>query len=786
MNENSHKNRPSAEDQRSTKRQIFFLTDSQPKNIFYHFCVIYPTTFATRKINLFLIMAGKALFTTIIICVASIKVWAQRVENGVKIPINRQLFHDNIQTAEQLLLASDGKKDHEFTLESNPDVGQLATTAISNQVDAIRYMIESDSQINARLKSGYLVGLADILRHMRTGWRKKEVAPSHFPQIFSLYKKLIEINTAKESIIPYLQHFSYDIVYTATLPRVFEENPNYAEIKDVVLLKFAEQYPNKTFYALSKYYNSKHTDSLIKALGRRYPEQLYSYAQAGNALGGKIRSISNDNFVKTVVGLSEMKSGQIYFPFLDNLVKGKITLTDLDALKDDRVKYYRLLVNTQMDYTRRALNGDTAVGFSELTARLQKKAGDEFVNEINALHEQPNATRFKCLQPLTAQELYYLAVFTDGLIYTSSYTAGVFPQMMQKINNRGDSLLLTLSFDHYRKFIRQAAGYNTLKTFFSTFKNKQDANHLMIAFVNQLEKSVGLEDGVDVADSYASLYETLPELAQQMLTNVKSNYRRNTKEGNKRGIVIYNILEKLFQSADPTKNINLTKELGIPPVYNIPFSSFTNEKGEIITQMFFYGDEDGMTDFDIFVRTFSNDPKWKVDLSNNKYVVAKTIPGVPIYLYANRPLPDEKDEDFVAQNAMVEYLEKNNLSPTVTFHRGHSYHAPTSVSYITPTSRVVFMGSCGGFFLIDSILKRSSDAHIISSKQTGYRDINLPFIRIFLENLRERKDVDWLPFWKEFRAAAKVTGMEDYIPPYKNLGALFIKAYKKETGEEDI
>ncbi|MCH5689617.1 hypothetical protein LWM68_38555 [Niabella sp. W65] len=170
-----------------------------------------------------------------------------------------------------------------------------------------------------------------------------------------------------------MQHFPYDIAYTATLPRVFEENPNYNELKDLLILKYAALYPNRTFYQLTKYTNSKHTDSLIKAIGRQYPEQLYSYAQAGNSLGYKIRSIKDDNFVKTVVGLSEMRSGQIYFPFLDNLVKGKVTMAELDAAKDNRVKYYRLLVTTQMDYARRALNGDTAIGFTELTNRLQKR-----------------------------------------------------------------------------------------------------------------------------------------------------------------------------------------------------------------------------------------------------------------------------------------------------------------------------------------------------------------------------------------------------------------------------
>ncbi|WP_460759389.1 hypothetical protein [Niabella terrae] len=730
-------------------------------------------------------MTGKALLPGLAALIFSANLQAQ-TDTGVSIPIRRQLFHDNIVKDKKQLLGSDGKMDDVFTMDDKPDAAKIATDAINRQVDAIRFAIEADAKTDQRLKSGYLLGLSNILKHMRTGWLKKEVSPAHFAQIFSLYKKLIDVHTAGESIIPYVEQFPYDIAYTATLPRIFEENPGAGNLKELLLSKYCALYPEKTFFALSKFPESAQSDAMIKEYGKRFPEQLYSYAQAGNKLGYKIRSIKDDHFVKTVVSLSEMKSGQIYFPFLDNLVKGKISIADLDAAKDDRYKYFRLLVNTQIDYSHRAINGDTAVGFAELTSRLKKKASDDFVNEINALHESPNAVRFRCLQDLNAQELYYLAVMTDGLIYTSSYVSGVYPLMMQKINNRGDSLLLSVYFDHYRKFISMAAGYNKLRDFFTTFPNKQDATNLMTTFVSGLEKSKGLEDGVDVADSYASVYESLPDLAEQMLRNIRSNYERSVKNRNARGMAIYNILDKLFRSADPSNNIDLTRELGIPPVYQIPFNSFTNEKGEIITQMFFYGDEDGMMDFDIFVRTFNNDPKWKVDQSNSKFVVAKSTTGVPVYVYANRPLPNTNDEDYVAQNAMEAYLQDNNLSPTVTFHRGHSYHAPTSVSYLTPTSKVVFMGSCGGFFLIDSILKKSSDAHIISSKQTGYRDINLPFIRIFLENLREHHDVDWIPFWQKFREAAHVTGMEDYIPPYKNLGALFIKAYKKETGEENI
>ncbi len=734
-------------------------------------------------------MIRKALFTGIFILFGFIQTFAQpnssRPIPKYQVPINRQLFHDNIDVQQKYLLGSDGKSDSLFKIEDHRDLSFMVTDAITRQVDWLQYQIEANTKTDSRVKSAYLVGLRDILIQMRTGWRKKQIQPSHFGQIIALYKRLMEANDAGEPLTPFLQHFPYDIVSTATIPRIFEENTDYKNVADILLLKFSEQYPEKTFGYLTNFAHLPHADSLIKTLGKQYPEQLYTFAQAPNKLGNMIRNIKDDEFVKTVVSLSQMKSGQVYFPFLDNLVSGKTTIAQIDAAKEDRLKYYRLLVKTQMDYSRRAINGDTAVGFRSLTTWLEKKAKDEFVNEINALHEEKDAVRFACLQPLTAEELYYLAVLSDGLIYTSSYTNGVFPLMMKKANNRGDSLLLSLSFDHYRKFISQAASYNKLKEFFASFRNQEDSKNLMTTFVSSLEQSKGLEDGVDVADSYASVYETLPELARQMLADIKKNYDRNVRNQNQRGVAIYNILYKLFLSANPANNIDLSKELKIPPVYTVSFKSLTNEKGEIITQMFFYGDDDGKIDFDIFVRMFTGG-NWTVDQSNKYWVVAKTVKGVPVYIYANRPLPNEKDEDYVAQTALENYMIEKNLQPTITFHRGHSYHAPTSISYMAPTSKIVFMGSCGGYNLIDSILKKSSDAHIISSKQVGKRDINRPFFSLLTEKLRNGQDINWIPFWKEFRAAANISGLEDYIPPYKNLGALFIKAYKKETGGEEL
>jgi hypothetical protein len=175
---------------------------------------------------------------------------------------------------------------------------------------------------------------------------------------------------------------------------------------------------------------------------------------------------------------------------------------------------------------------------------------------------------------------------------------------------------------------------------------------------------------------------------------------------------------------------------------------------------------------------------WKIDRSNPQWVVISSIKGKPVSIYANKPLPEETGEDDKAQKALVEYLEAKKLNPSVTIHRGHSYFANSTIDYMAPSSRIVFMGSCGGFHLIDAILKKSPDAHIIASKQIGKTAINKPFFSLLTEKLRTGNDIDWLGFWNSFKTAANVEGFEDYIPPYKNLGAIFIKAYTKAVGEE--
>ena len=707
----------------------------------------------------------------------------------LKPPKNRELFHDFVDKQQKDILKSDGKADDEFKPSPDEEVNFLLTKATTSRVDWVQYRIEKDTTLNSQVKIKYLRGLENLLKYFNNNWRRGNVRPAQLPLIIDEYEKCMRADIAATGIDVMIDQLPYEVGMNLINSGAFDKNAGYANSQQVLIKKYCALHPDRVFLKLRDNIDVPFRDSLIKVAGYRDPGQLYNYAAASNRLGTAIRSI-NDPLITAVSRMATSNSGRWYFPFLDDIMKGKISIGDVDEVKDDSVKYFRLLVKTHLDYVQRALNKDTAYGFRELQDRIKTKATDVFVNTINSLHEVDNlAVRFKIIQPLTAEELYYLAVTTDGIIYTSSFVKGVYPLMMSRANQHGDSLLMNVKFDRYRKFIKMCAGYNTLSNFLNTFQPKKsdddesDAEKLMRAFVGKLEESSGLEDGVDVADSYASIVEINKPIAEKMLLNIKANYNRNIVSNNKRGIVMYNLLYKLFLSADTTNHIDLSREFGIPPVYGVPFKALINDTGRVIMQVFFYGDKDGIGIFQGFKRLF--DPKlWKTTTTKN-WIEINSIKGKPVSVYANLPLPEEDDKDKKAQDALDSFLLKNNLYPTVVIHRGHSYNAPYTIDQILPSAKIVFMGSCGGYYLIHDILKHSPDAHIITSKQIGKTAVNQPFFNLLMEKARSGSNIDWIPFWEELEKKVRVEGFEDYIPPYKNLGAIFIKAYTKAMGDED-
>jgi hypothetical protein len=720
--------------------------------------------------------------------------WAQGTSYPYKVAQDRMIWHDKIDQAQQRLIdLGGGKDDSVIRLTKDETINLQITDAFGRQVDDLQQQIEFDSTLNTNGKKRYLRGLESLLNGFTKAYQAKEINPTLGPDLVQAFIEGMPLDKKGQSIEPIVAAHPYAVGNILVDCFLYpSENPGVAPSRLLLTMRYCEMHPDQIFNYLSRHPGLPFEDSLIIVAGHLDIGRLYNFASAGNALAWRIRN-SKDSLIHTVAMLAGSRSGQLYLPFLDQLVKGKIGMEDIDKVKDDDLNYFRLMVRTRLDYAARVLPPlrDTPLEMDALTEMLEKKSKQVFVNEINALHTVENpAIRFKILDPLTPEELYYLVVLSEDEIYTSSYL-GVYTRIFQRMKQpNGDSLLLSVHGDYFRKFIKMAAAYNKLEHFLGTM-DKQNAGTVMKSFVIHLENA-GEEEAVDVADSYSSIVEKSPALARYILNEVKWNYDKNVAEGNKKGIIIYHLLQTLFESADTANKIDLSAKLGIPPIYTVDNSSLVDDSGRVVEQVFFYGDKDkdGQNSYVDFMSLFHGrmHPQWKIT-ENPQWTTITSTRGKPVLIFANKPLLGDDDPDTKAQMALGQYLEAHNLRPTIVIHRGHSYHVKSTIDQMASTARIVVLGSCGGYNNLSEVLKISEDAHIISSKQVGTKTVNEPILEAINNTLVAGKDIEWLPMWRDLDARfqndpAGKEKFDDYIPPYKNLGAIFIKAYRKAMDSE--
>lgn len=715
----------------------------------------------------------------------------------VKIPLIRQHFHDRIDKEQLLIDRLDGKSDLMLRAGNNEEVRMHATGALFGQVDRMQNWVELNAAISSNNeKVRYLRYIENALIQFRTGCRAKQLKLAQLPVILDAFEQMLQDNEAGRSLLPYLSAAPYEIA--SLYAKVFDDNPGIREMRNIVYIKYCALYPDNILQTIGPYAEESFADSLIIECCKRDPVQFYSYAQSKQSPEGKLIHRSKDRLVMTVADMSQMPNALFYFPFLDDIMSGNKTIEQIyqyvgdGDVGYDSVGYYKMLVKTNIDYYTRMAPPlrDTPMamlGPNGLREMLKAKAIQHFITPINDLHNEPNlATRMKAIEPLSAEEIYFVMVMGENDIYTSSYKHS-FNRMLQVMGNppRGDSLLQNVHFDQFRKFIKMAAGFNRLDTFLRTMPSSKSIV-LMKAFVGNLDKSSNLEDAVDVADAYASITDR--QLLKNILGYVQENEIRSKNEGNLRGEMIYGLLDTIFLSTDSSNRVDLTATLGLPSVYEIRPSDLRDDSGRIIQQVFFFGDDDGVKIFTPFINSFPA-KEWNIQMKK-EWVEIKSIKG-KVWIFANRPLDYDASLDDSAQIHLAEYLEENELRPSVIVHRGHSYWLPKTIERMPANARLVVLGSCGGYKNLYQIIEICPEAHIISTKEIGSGEINRPLLNYLNQSFVSQKPIVWKQMWSTLSATFKrdpdkqlKEGWDSYIPPYKNLGAIFIQAYNKKKSSE--
>ena len=706
------------------------------------------------------------------------------------IPQSRIFFHDKIDKLQKRILLLDNKEDSLFTpYPDNESLNQIANHAAKNSIDSFQTATEKNNNWDGNTKIKFLRGFGDALQLFVAAFTDKRIKGAQLQGLVNSYALASELESEGRSIVPAINMASLEVGNLLIQNFAFTDNQGLAECKQILIGKECEKFPSQALDILNRHPEYKKTDSVIIDFAHNNPDVFYNYAAASNHIANIIRN-NTDLLVKVISQMASQKNGRLYFPFLDNLYKGKTTFDEIDKTLDDptKVAYFRLLVKTEIGYAERVLQErDTPMGMNTLGVRLKLVAIDPFVNSINGLHESPDAIRFKDIAPLNPQELYYLAVLSEDELYTSSYLKGVYPQIFQKGGKGfgGEQILTRVYFDHFKKWIKMAANYNKLEDFLNTMK-PENAEELMRHFVRNLDQGKGkdsLEDAVDVAGSFASIKND--KIRDLVLHEVQANLRHAEAVHNKKATAIYSILNTLFLSMDPKNNIDVSKALGIEPVYYMPIKNLENDKNVVNIQQYFYGDKDGQTGYNNFINTFSG-MGWKVESKPKWSLIYYTKGATTVKIYSNKPLDEEKGLDDDAQKELNGYLAENGIEPTIVIHRGHSYYLSSTIKQLAPSAKVVMLGSCGGFQSLSQVLSIAPEAHIISSRQTGTGMVNLSLITGMLNTLREGKNLNWVEMWKGF--SKKLNGnaeFEDYVPPYNNLGAVFLMAYQKLQEKEN-
>lgn len=706
--------------------------------------------------------------------------------NDTTIPPMRQYFHELIDATQHLIMSADGTADDQFAPTQNPALNISINNALTKGVDSVQLLIEKNTDLDNNNKIKFLRGLNEALTFYLRDFRMGEIKAALLVKLIPAFAENMPAQIKGESIEKNIDSYPYELGNILIKTVAYSDNPGIARCKDIVLLKYCNLHPDKAMNRLNEEPDASFADSLITVVAQKSPESIYTFSAASNRLAQKIHA-NPDSLVQIIVAMAQKKSGRQLFPFLDNIYHQKTTIDEVEKAMLDDVTYYKLLVRTEIDYADRRRQGDTPMAMKSLLYKLQDKAIDPFINTINGLHEQPDEVRFRILAPMGAEDLYYMAVLGEEIMYTSSYVNGVYPRIWQKMKHpKSDTLLMNVKFDHFKKWIKMAANYNELDDFLKRM-DKDNAQILMKAFVNNLDRKNGadsLEDAVDVANSFASISDK--SIRELILKQVQVNLANANQKNNQRAKDIYSVLNTLFLSIDTANHIDVEKVLGIPPVYFMPNKELQDSSGRIIVQQFFYGDKDGQGVFNNFINSMQ-DGNWKIQ-SNPQWVSISSVKGTPITIYANRPLDEKKGLDAEAQQALDNYLYDHDIAPVIVIHRGHSYWLPSTIEQLAPSSKIVLLGSCGAYQNLNKILAISPSAQIVASKQVGSGTVNSPMISMILENLRQGKDVNWPKFWDSLGKRLGGNALfEDYVPPQKNLGALFIMAYKKlQEKNEDM
>jgi hypothetical protein len=501
-----------------------------------------------------------------------------------------------------------------------------------------------------------------------------------------------------------------------------------------------------------------YAEKVLIELASRDPMRFKDYLAANNHISSIAKRSTNDLIFTVKQIYQKYATNSRAYLLLQPIHAKTISLDDAHEVSRDEKRLFNELLKIR--------SHDRPLGDVSLEKELHQLALKQ-VRVVNDLHNEANpGVRFASVMNYNARELYTLMVYSQEEIFTSSFLE-MNRMLMQKMKEKSSyEFLFSLGFNRFRQWMAMCAGFNKLDEFLARMSafEKQLLFERLLQGLDQQDRL--MKEAVAVADIYGSLND--PDDKELYRSKLFSTLRSLPNE-KREARILYGLLTELCTSVDG----------GIPAQWLRPFKELSLSQmfpdGQNIQQHFFYDDPDGYVSFSSFIAKFSNANWQRID--SGTFVIIKSRQGKNVSMLANKPQYEAE-----GHAAIIAYFERSGRWPDVVVHRGHSYYARIAIETLTPSTEVVFLGSCGGYHIVNEVLERSPDASIISSKQIGTLWVNNDLIFNINESLRKGKPVVWKEVWNEvgekLNSYAKVR-FKEYVAPDENLGAILIRTYRE-------
>jgi hypothetical protein len=540
-------------------------------------------------------------------------------------------------------------------------------------------------------------------------------------------------------------------------------------VADTFLCYAARIYPDWIFSNVEEFGYQPYAQHVIEYTAKYAPQLAKKYFLNNDPVYNLLRR-SDDTAVTIILQITDDigKKSNAYV-LLDDIAKGKLTIKQADSIGLNTTALLTRLMNIRKQ--------KSPLAEYSLEKELEVQAL-KFVRKVNDLHNEEDPVRFATIDKFSADQLYTLIVYSQEEIFTSTFN-GIYKKFIAKLGKRdGFQFIQSMGDNRFRVFIKQCAAYGYLDAFLRTM-TPEKRKILLIKFAAGLDREGNdVSQAVEVADAYTSIRDTT--IRSILQRTIAMELERVTVENDKKGMAIYGLLSNLFVKSTLFKGSwyeNISDKYKIPPIDVYPSAKLFESNKACIWHMYFYDDEDGGESFRAFLNIF-RDPSWTIDESNKLFVKITSKGGKPIEIFANRP-----KEEYNGQAYLEHYFDSLNITPDVLIHRGHSYYAYKTIEKTKPGTKIFVLGSCGGYHNLSNIIEKAPDVNIISSKQIGVYAVNNPILKELADNMRKGTDINWQQLWMKVDARLKGSKdygkFQDYIPPHKNLGAIFIRAYNK-------